>query len=65
MKDVLAELGVDVTPGNKRDVDVAVHRTVGIDYKNCSPVWKAVKERIRTDEKSRSAFLAALKKNLP
>ena len=65
MKDVLSELGVAVTPENKKDLDAAVHKAVGVDYKNCSPAWKAVKEKIRTDEKTRAAFIKKLKKSLP
>jgi molecular chaperone GrpE (heat shock protein) len=65
MKDVLEELGVVVTPANKKEVDAAIHKVVGVEYKNCSPAWKAVKEKIRTDEKTRAAFLRKLKKSLP
>jgi molecular chaperone GrpE (heat shock protein) len=65
MKDVLEELGVEVTPANKKEIDAAIHKAVGVEYKNCSPAWKAVKERIRTDEKARAAFLKVLQKSLP
>ena len=65
MKDVLEELGIEVTPQNKKDIDADIHKAVGVEYKNCSPAWRAVKERIRSDEKARASFVKVLKNNLP
>ena len=50
LKDILAEAGVEVTPGNKRKVDQAIHRIVGVEYKDCPVAWKALKEQIMGDE---------------
>ena len=60
MKDVLEEVGVVVTQENKKEIDRILHVVVGVEYKNCSPAWKAVKERIRLDEKARDGFLKEL-----
>ena len=64
MKDILKEAGVEVTKGNKKDIDRIIHNLVGVEYKDCSPAWKAVKEQIREDEKTRQAFVKKLKKSL-
>lgn len=64
MSDILKEAGIEITSGNKREVDRLIHSIVGIDYKNCSGAWKAVKER-KTDEALRAVFVKKLKKGLP
>ena len=64
MKDVLEEAGIEVTKENKKDVDRIIHGLVDVEYKNCSPAWKAVKEHIRSDEKARARFIGRLKKGL-
>ncbi len=64
MKDVLEEIGLEVTPENKKEIDRIIHGIVDVEYKNCSPAWKAVKERIRSDEKAREAFIKALRKGM-
>lgn len=61
MKDVLEEIGVEVTPANKKAVDRVIHELVGVDYKDCSPAWKAVKAQIREDAETRSRFVEKLK----
>jgi hypothetical protein len=42
--------GVAVTSANKQAVDRAIHALVGVDYKNCSAVWREVKRRLADDE---------------
>ena len=64
MKDVLEEAGIEVTKENKKDVDRIIHGLVDVEYKNCSPAWKAVKEQIRSDDKARERFIQRLKKVL-
>lgn len=61
LKDILAEAGVEVTPGNKRQVDQAIHRIVGVEYKDCPVAWKALKEQIMSDEQKRRDFVEKLK----
>ena len=57
MKGIFTEIGVDVTPENKRDVDKALHKLLGVEYKNCSTTWKEVKKRMAEDE---SGFMKSL-----
>lgn len=64
MQDVLEEAGIEVTKANKKDVDRIIHGLVAVEYKNCSPAWKAVKERIQGDAKARARFIAGLRKAL-
>jgi hypothetical protein len=57
MKGIFAELGVEVTPENKRDIDKEIHKLLGVDYKNCSATWKEIKKRKEADE---AGFMTAL-----
>ncbi len=61
MKDVLEEAGVVVTKENKKEIDSIIHGIVEVEYKNCSPAWKAVKEKIKTDEETRKRFIELLR----
>jgi hypothetical protein len=64
MKDVLDEAGIEVTKENKKDVDKIIHGLIDVEYKNCSPTWKAVKEHIKGDDKTRAKFIKMLEKEL-
>ena len=55
------EIDVEVTKENKRDIDRQIHELLGVDYKDCSTTWKAVKQRIADDE---VGFVSALRKAL-
>jgi hypothetical protein len=61
MKDLLDEAGIEVTPANKKEVDRIIHEFVGVEYKNCSPAWKGVKEDVLADPKRRQALVTKLK----
>ncbi|MHA2025273.1 MAG: hypothetical protein ACW98U_05160 [Candidatus Thorarchaeota archaeon] len=61
MKGIFTELGIDVTPENKRDIDKEIHKLLEVDYKNCSATWKEIKKRKETDE---FGFMTALDKAL-
>jgi hypothetical protein len=64
MKDIFEELGIEITPENKKDTDRAIHKTVATEYKNCPDAWKKIKEEIKSDPKAKDKFIIALKKNL-
>ena len=57
MKDVFSRAGIEVTKENKRELDRAIHAYVGVEYKDCSSMWKAVKVSLAEDEE---AFLGML-----
>ena len=61
LRDLLDEAGVEVTPGNKRQVDQAIHKIVGVEYKDCPVAWKALKQQIMGDEQKRRDFVKKLK----
>jgi hypothetical protein len=58
MKELFSEAGIKVTEENKKQLDEHIHKLVNVNYKNCSETWKAVKNRIETDEEK---FLRDLK----
>ena len=61
IKDILAEAGIDVNPGNKKKMDQAIHQLMGVDYKDCPATWKRLKQEIMTDEQKRKDFIKKLK----
>ena len=61
MKDILEEAGITVDKQNKKDIDRVIHSIVDVEYKNCSPTWKKVKERINGDASERAKFISELK----
>ena len=64
MKDVLEEAGVEITDRNKKDIDRIIHSLVDVEYKDCSPTWKKVKEHIRQDPQARERFILRFKEAL-
>jgi uncharacterized protein YijF (DUF1287 family) len=64
MKDVLDEAGVVVTADNRQQVDLAVHKAVGVAYKDCPTTWKKVKQDIKGDETKRRALIEQIKSSL-
>ncbi|MEW6186575.1 MAG: hypothetical protein AB1585_12645 [Thermodesulfobacteriota bacterium] len=64
MKGILEEAGIVVTPKNKKEVDRIIHGIMEVEYKNCSPAWKAIKEKILGDDKTRKQFMKKLKGSL-
>jgi len=60
MKQTLAAAGITVTNTNKRTIDQAIHRIVGVPYKTCSPTWKRLKEKL-SEEQARATLVKHLK----
>jgi len=58
LKDVFEKAGIEVTNENKRDLDRAIHAHMGVEYKDCSSTWRAVKASLAEDEE---AFLGVLR----
>jgi hypothetical protein len=48
--DVFGRAGVEVTPQNKKQLDMIIHKIVNVDYKNCSATWREIKRRLAEDE---------------
>jgi hypothetical protein len=45
MKEIFAQIGVEITEENKKEVDRKIHEYLSVEYKNCSQTWKLIKER--------------------
>ena len=61
LKDILAEAGVEVTPGNRKEIDRAIHKIVGVEYKDCPVAWRALKQQIMGDAQKRRDFVKKLR----
>ena len=61
MKEIFAELGVEVTPENRKEIDRRIHSLLGVQYKDCSTTWKHVKARLADN---REAFINELRAQL-
>jgi hypothetical protein len=57
MKSIFEEIGIEPTQENKKEIDKKIHAFVGVEYKNCSATWKAIKAKKAEDEEK---FLADL-----
>jgi len=60
VKDLLDEAGIEITPGNKKDIDRAFHQTVGVVYKDCPATWKRLKQEIIVNEPKRRELIQKL-----
>ncbi|MHA1934213.1 MAG: hypothetical protein ACW97A_02930 [Candidatus Thorarchaeota archaeon] len=58
MKSLFEEIGIDITPDNKREIDKRIHDFIGVDYKDCSKTWKEVKKKLVED---RDGFAASIR----
>ena len=58
MTEIFEEIGADVTPENKKEIDRRIHALLGVEYKNCSATWKLIKEKLAEDEQGFKAALA-------
>jgi len=61
IKVILEEAGIEVNPGNRKQIDQAIHQAVGVDYKDCPATWKRLKQEVMTDEQKRQDFIKKLK----
>lgn len=64
IRDIFEEAGIEVTPDNKKELDRIIHGIMEVEYKNCPPTWKAIKERIIGDAKAKRQFIKKLKESL-
>ena len=60
IKAILDQAGTEVTPGNKKQIDQAIHQIVQVTYKDCPQPWKKLKQHIIADEHKRRDFIAKL-----
>ena len=53
IKGILDEVGIGISPSNKKQVDQAIHDIAGIQYKDCPAAWKSLKRMIAEDDGNR------------
>ena len=58
LNDVLKEAGIDPEKMDRKEVDRAIHRMMGVEYKHCPDAWKCVKAELDMD---REGFIRRLK----
>lgn len=58
LNDVLIEAGIDPDRMDRKQLDRAIHRMMGVEYKHCPDAWKCVKAEIDAD---REGFVRRLK----
>jgi hypothetical protein len=58
MTETFEEIGVDVTPENKKEIDRKIHSLLGVEYKDCSTTWNLIKAKMAEDEQGFKASLA-------
>ena len=61
LKDIMGEAGIEVTANNRRQLDRAIHKIVGVDYKDCPAAWRKLKQEMLTDERKRQALIGKLR----
>ena len=61
INDIFSEAGIAITAANKKDIDRAVHKIVGVTYKDCPATWKKLKQHFLADDKKRHSLLKKLK----
>ena len=62
IKGILANAGIEVNPGNRKQIDQAIHRIVDTNYKDCPGTWRSIKQQIITDKQKRQDFVEKLRK---
>ncbi len=62
IKDIFEAAGIEVSKENKKILDEAIHRFVHVEYKNCSPTWKAIKDQVRDDKAARQRLIRQLER---
>ena len=61
MKEVFDKVNIEVTKENRKDIDKIIHSILGVEYKNCSATWSAVKKKLAENE---IIFIEELRKRL-
>ncbi len=64
IKSILEETGIEVNPGNRKQIDQAIHQAVGVDYKDCPATWERLKQEIMTNEQKRQGFIVKLENTI-
>ena len=61
LKETFDEASIEVTSGNRKQIDQAIHQIAEVTYKECPQAWKKLKQQIMGDEQKRQEFIQKLK----
>lgn len=61
LDEILSQAGIDVTMENRKRVDAAIHKLMGVDYKDCPATWKKLKGEVLASDEGRREFIRKLK----
>ena len=64
LKDVFDAAGIEITSGNRRQLDRAFHTIVGVEFKECPAAWKKLKADWLTSPEKRTELALRLKRAL-
>jgi len=64
LKEFFAEAGIEVNSSNRKKVDQAFHKILGVEYKDCSGTWKTLKQELAAEPGKRQELANRLKKAL-
>ena len=58
---ILNEAGIEITFGNKKEIDKVIHDIVKVRYKDCPATWRKLKRDILCDERKQQNFVKKLR----
>lgn len=61
LSDILDEAGIEITSGNRRKIDQAIHDIVRVRYKDCPTTWGRLKREILNDKNKQRDFVEKLR----
>jgi hypothetical protein len=64
LKEVFESASIEVTTQNRKSLDAAFHRVVGVEYKDCPATWKQLKQDWLTDPDKKQELARKLKATL-
>jgi hypothetical protein len=62
LKDILKEANIEITLQNRKQINQAFHKIVGVDYKECPATWKKLKQEWLHDEAKRKELIKEIRK---
>jgi hypothetical protein len=63
LEDLLGSMGYTVDESNRKTLDKALHRAVGVRYRDCPMTWKKIKRSLAGEEE-KERLMARIAKEL-
>ena len=60
--DIFTAAGITVTKANRKQIDEALHKFVGLEEKHCPTAWRKIKQEVLTDDGKRQELIIYLQK---